>query len=105
MIFIKLRAVFHFYRTFYLFTNAITLGILAVGWPDKPGHLATLGVFLVWGKLFSDVGVRYLSRSFNRQGLWFYHNLGLAEWMLYGGAFVLDLALGLVLLAFFSLFA
>jgi hypothetical protein len=94
-----------FYGRIFLLTNVVTVGLLLALWPEKLGLLGQTAVYFTWGKLFTDAPLWYLHRSFDKTGLWFYHNLGLSERALYVGAFGLDWVVGLALLAVFSLFA
>lgn len=101
----KFRAIYRFYGQIFLFTNAVTVGLLVALWPEKPGLLGQSVVYFGWGKVFTDAPIWYLHRSFDKTSIWFYHNLGLSERALYGGVLGLDLAVGLALIAVFSLFA
>lgn len=101
----KLRAIYRFYGQLFVFTNAVTIGLLLAVWPEKPGLMGQSVVYFGWGKLVTDAPIWYLHRSFDKTSVWFYYNLGLSERALYGGAFSLDLAVGLALMAVLSLFA
>jgi hypothetical protein len=88
---LQLRAIFLFYRTFWLFSNAVTLGLIGAFWPQLTAYFHFFIVYFLWFKLFSNTGIWYLTRKIYKTGFWFYHNLGIAETVLFGGAFLLDL--------------
>lgn len=97
MSYLKLRAILLFYRTFWLFSNALTLGLIWAFWPWLAGYLHLFIVSFLWFKLFSNAGIWYLTRKIYQPQFWFYYNLGLSEKVLFGGAFTIDLLIGFLL--------
>ncbi|GAB3268776.1 hypothetical protein GCM10027347_38420 [Larkinella harenae] len=98
MILRKFRAIFFFYRTFWLFTNMVTLGLLIVSIERLNGYFLLFLVYFLWFKLLSEVGVWYIVQQHQRNQFCFYHNLGLSRTVLFGGAFTLDLLIALLLI-------
>ncbi|MFD1142511.1 hypothetical protein ACFQ4C_15405 [Larkinella insperata] len=98
MRYLKLRAIVLFYRTFWLFSNAVTLGLIGVSLNKMVCYFPLFFVYFWWFKLLSEGAVWYLIRRNYRAQFWFYHNLGLSEAALFGGAFVLDSLIALLLI-------
>ncbi|GAB3911706.1 hypothetical protein GCM10028803_53780 [Larkinella knui] len=94
----KLQAVFLFYRTFRVFSNAVTLGLIAAFWLRLADYFHLFIVYFLWVKTFSNVVIWYLIRKNYKAQFWFYHNLGWSQTALFGGAFVLDLLVTSLLL-------
>ncbi|RRB03738.1 hypothetical protein [Larkinella rosea] len=93
----KVRAIWLFYRSFWLFSNALTLGLLWAFWPKLTTYLHLYIVSSLWFKLLSNAGIWYVTRKIYKAQFWFYYNLGLAEKVLFGGAFTIDLLIGFLL--------
>ncbi|GAB3328834.1 hypothetical protein GCM10027299_31490 [Larkinella ripae] len=98
MLFRKLTLIFLFYRTFWVFSNAVTLALIGVSVIRMVDYFSLFFVYFCWFKLFSEGVVWYLTRRHYRARFWFYHNLGLSEAVLFGGAFVLDILMALFLI-------
>jgi len=98
MRYLKLRAIVLFYRTFWLFSNLVTLGLIGVSLEKIVNYFPLFFVYFWWIKLFSEAVVWYLTRQQYRAQFWFYHNLGLSETVLFAGAFGLDVLIALLLI-------
>ncbi|GAB3932648.1 hypothetical protein [Larkinella terrae] len=94
---LKLRAILLFYRTFWPFSNALTVGIIWAFFLQLTAYFHLFIVIFLWFKLLSAAGIWYLIRKIYKAQFWFYHNLGLSERVLFGGAFLIDLLIGFLL--------
>ncbi|MGV3559969.1 hypothetical protein [Larkinella arboricola] len=98
MRYLKFRAIVMFYRTFWVASNAVTVGLIVVSLEKIVRYFPLFFVYFWWFKLLSEGAVWYLVRQNYRAQFWFYHNLGLSEAVLFGGAFLLDLLIALLLI-------
>lgn len=74
------------------------MGLIYVSLKRIVSHFPLFFVYFWWFKLLSEVAVWYLVRHNYRTRFWFFHNLGLSETALFGGAFTLDILIALVLM-------
>ncbi|MGM9509590.1 hypothetical protein ACS5NO_17785 [Larkinella sp. GY13] len=95
---LKLQAVFLFYRTFWVFSNLVSMGLIGVSLLKIVEYFPLFLVYFLWFKLLSEVAVWYLVRKNYQPRFWFYHNLGLSETVLFAGAFVIDLLIAFLLI-------
>jgi hypothetical protein len=95
---LKCKAIFRFYRTFWSFSNLVTLSLIGVSLERIVHYFSLFFVYFWWFKLLSEGAVWYLVRQNYSTKFWFYHNLGLSETVLFGGAFALDILIALVLI-------
>ncbi|WP_150878041.1 hypothetical protein [Larkinella humicola] len=95
---LKLQAVFLFYRTFWVVSNLVTVGLIGVSLLKLVEYFPLFLVYFLWFKLLSEVAVWYLVRKNYQPRFWFYHNLGLSETALFAGAFAIDLLIAFLLI-------
>jgi hypothetical protein len=85
-------ALLTFYRTFFLFTGSISLLSGYILWNSRT---VTSLLVLFWMKLITNVLIGFLFATFNKEGFYFYNNLGFSGKQMLQGVLLIDMVLWL----------
>ena len=89
-----LPAFLTFYRTFFLFTGIISIISSYILW--NTNNIASL-LILFWMKLATNVLIGFLFSTFNKEGFYFYNNLGYSAKQMLLGVLLIDMVLWLLI--------
>jgi hypothetical protein len=87
-----LPAFLTFYRAFFLFTGSISVISGIILW--NTNNIASM-LILFWMKLSTNVLIGFLFSTFNKDGFYFYNNLGYSAKQMLLGVLLIDMLLWL----------
>jgi hypothetical protein len=85
-----LPALLTFYRSCFLFTGSVSVVAGYILWNSRT--LTSL-LILFWMKLITNALIGFLYTSFNKEGFYFYNNLGLSAKQMLLGVLLIDMLL------------